>query len=533
MRCIKKKSNPRKRKAVILLAVLVVVVLLTLAAYQYSELVTAEYRAADSYARSSQARAFAASGVHYVAAIVGNSTNFTNLLNGNSSDNPTVFQGVIVAPSDQPRFQGRFSIVSPLGPDDSASSTKSFRYGLTDEGGKINVNALMNVGNGAKLPSILMNVPNMTQEIANCIVDWIDSNDDPTLPGGAENDYYSGLSPPYRCKNGPLDSPEEMLLIKGITPPLFLGNDLNRNGILDPGEDDGTGVVNQGWSAYLTCYGSRQPNVANDGTARVWINDPNLNTLRQNLQTALGSDAQELINYIMLCRLHGPPTPMTGTRGPTGVSANNRTLALQQLETELQNPPASKPAIPNRFSLVNSYVNVPIRMGGTPPRTIQYQYSSPLTLGDSSTLQQLLPILLDKVWTSNDTKIPARINVNTAPRAVLTALMAAFNLPDAGVQSIIDNRPSPGSPDASDPIFQTPAWLITKANFSPTDLGTLDQFITASSQVYRIQSIGYFDGGGPTARIEAVIDGNNQRPRIVSWRDLTELGKGFDIGGPQ
>src|SRR6266849_7855833 len=96
-------SSRRSPKAVILLAVLVVVVLLTLAAYQYSELVTAEYRAADSYARSSQARAFAASGVHYVAAIVGNSTNFTNMVNGNSSDNSSLFRDVIVAPSDQDR----------------------------------------------------------------------------------------------------------------------------------------------------------------------------------------------------------------------------------------------------------------------------------------------------------------------------------------------------------------------------------------------------------------------------------------------
>ena len=71
-----------------------------------------------------------------------------------------------------------------------------------------------------------------------------------------------------------------------------------------------------------------------------------------------------------------------------------------------------------------------------------------------------------------------------------------------------------------------------KANFSPNTLKALDQYITGRSQVYRIQSIGYFDGGGPTARIEAVIDTNNQRPRIISWRDLTELGKGFNVGPP-
>src|SRR5438128_3830913 len=141
-------SSRRTPKAVILLAVLVVVVLLTLAAYQYSELVVAEYRAADSYERSGKAKAYAASGVHYVAAIVGNSNNFSSQLNGNPYDNPTAFQGIIVAPSDDPHMQGRFSIVSPLGPDDTTTGGNPFRYGLTDECGKININALMKIPGG-------------------------------------------------------------------------------------------------------------------------------------------------------------------------------------------------------------------------------------------------------------------------------------------------------------------------------------------------------------------------------------------------
>jgi len=115
---------------------------------------------------------------------------------------------------------------------------------------------------------------------------------------------------------------------------------------------------------------------------------------------------------------------------------------------------------------------------------------------------------------------------------VLSALLQTNGLDDTAVQSIIEQRPSLNSQDAPDPIYQTPAWLITEANFTPANLKALEQYITARSLVYRIQSIGYFDGGGPTARIEAVIDGNNQRPRIISWRDLTELGKGFDFGSP-
>jgi hypothetical protein len=59
----------------------------------------------------------------------------------------------------------------------------------------------------------------------------------------------------------------------------------------------------------------------------------------------------------------------------------------------------------------------------------------------------------------------------------------------------------------------------------------VDRYITTAAQVYRVQSVGYFDGGGPTVRIEAVIDTNAGRPRIVYWRELTELGKGFDFIG--
>ena len=41
--------------------------------------------------------------------------------------------------------------------------------------------------------------------------------------------------------------------------------------------------------------------------------------------------------------------------------------------------------------------------------------------------------------------------------------------------------------------------------------------------LYRVQALGYFNGPGPTARVEAVIDTHSGRPRIIMWRDLTEL----------
>jgi type II secretory pathway component PulK len=508
---------------VILLAVLVVVVLLTLAAYEYSELVTAEYRAADSYTRAGQARALAASGVQYAAAVLSNPNSFSTVLNSNPYDNPQAFHGVIVQPSDQPRFQGRFSIVSPLDPDQSTNGSQPFRYGVVDESGKININALMQL-NPDMAHNMLLNLPNMTEGIANSILDWIDADDDPR-PGGAENDYYSGLTPPYRCKNGPLNTVEELLLVQGITPSLLLGNDRNRNGILDPGEDDGTGVVNRGWAAYLTVY-SRELNLDSDGNPKIYVNDSDLNGLYSKLQSALSSD---LADFILAYRLYGSASGTgsasgPGGRGPTSMSASNRAQATQQLTSARQNPGQRPPTrISSLYQLITANVTIPSNNPQTQPIPL------PNPLSDAGALRQYLPVLLDKVTTVQGSVIPARINVNTAPRAVLACLPG---LTDADVQNIIEHRPDTSSPESPDPIFQTPAWLITEANFPPNTIQTLERYITARSQTYRIQSIGYFDGGGPTARVEAIIDTNNQRPRIVSWRDLTELGKGFNVGPP-
>jgi hypothetical protein len=41
--------------------------------------------------------------------------------------------------------------------------------------------------------------------------------------------------------------------------------------------------------------------------------------------------------------------------------------------------------------------------------------------------------------------------------------------------------------------------------------------------VYRIEAIGYLEGGGPVARVEAVIDLNQGAPRILYYRELTDL----------
>jgi DNA uptake protein ComE-like DNA-binding protein len=399
-----------------------------------------------------------------------------------------------------------------------------------------------------------MLLPNMTPDVADAIVDWIDPDDDPR-PNGAENSYYMGLSPPYRCKNGPLDTLEELLYVRGVTPDLLFGTDRNRNGAPDPGEgDDGSGTPgDRGWSAYLTVY-SRERNVDSTGAPRIYLNDTDTATLYQKLTAAFGDPS--LADFIMAYRMLGayspapatPPGGAGGNRGPQipTVTINSPTPITSQMINMSGQP---KQSVPSLFALVNAKVAITKpgsimqavtttrgagaggRGGGgstsvttsvTP--TVVTVYPSPLA--DQGKLSQLLPILLDKCTTRKTPEIPARVNVNTASMAALACLPG---LTETDIEQIQSVRPPPGAAEWSEPTYQTPAWLLTEAKLSPTKLQALDRYLTTQTEVYRVQVLGFFDKGGPIARVEAVIDTNAGKPRIVYWRDLTELQKGFDI----
>jgi hypothetical protein len=55
-------------------------------------------------------------------------------------------------------------------------------------------------------------------------------------------------------------------------------------------------------------------------------------------------------------------------------------------------------------------------------------------------------------------------------------------------------------------------------------------FICGSGNVYRAQIIGFFDKDGPSARVEAVVNTSTGVPRVVFWRDMSHLGRGYTLG---
>lgn len=102
-------------------------------------------------------------------------------------------------------------------------------YGFTDEERRINLNALtsQNADVFAELLKLLDVDEETSKTIAYSVADWIDSDSvvssdlKEQRPYGAENDYYESLSNGYRAKNLPIQSVEELLLVKGMTEEIY------------------------------------------------------------------------------------------------------------------------------------------------------------------------------------------------------------------------------------------------------------------------------------------------------------------------
>lgn len=111
---------------------------------------------------------------------------------------------------------------------------------IADQNGKLAVNALVSGNNPNTVmvdrfyrlfEALQLSALADPAELTAALIDWLDSGDDPyreiltggaNLPvAGAEQGYYSTLQDAYRCKNGPVETFEELSLIKGFTPEVL------------------------------------------------------------------------------------------------------------------------------------------------------------------------------------------------------------------------------------------------------------------------------------------------------------------------
>ncbi len=109
-----------------------------------------------------------------------------------------------------------------ISPSDATVAAGSFSLKLADEERKLNLNS----ADAATLSKLIQSVAGLSresaEEIGYCLVDWMDSDAFFGHPQyGAETSYYESLHFPYAAADKAFQVPEEMLLVKGMTPEVF------------------------------------------------------------------------------------------------------------------------------------------------------------------------------------------------------------------------------------------------------------------------------------------------------------------------
>jgi DNA uptake protein ComE-like DNA-binding protein len=137
------------------------------------------------------------------------------------------------------------------GQNTTGQSATDPAFGLVDEGSKLNLNYANT--------NMLSYLPNMTVDFAQAITDWRTTN-------GTVGLDYSTLG--YYPKYAPFETEDELRLVYGASVDLLVGDDLNRNGVLDGNETDSTGLgqLNSGLFEYTTVW-TREPNFHSDGSS--------------------------------------------------------------------------------------------------------------------------------------------------------------------------------------------------------------------------------------------------------------------------
>jgi general secretion pathway protein K len=91
---------------------------------------------------------------------------------------------------------------------------------IADEQAKFNLNNLVKGSNRSDADvnafRRLLASLGLAPDLADAVVDWIDTDDDLTSGAGAENAYYLSLKKPYRAANQPMVQVEELYRVRGF-----------------------------------------------------------------------------------------------------------------------------------------------------------------------------------------------------------------------------------------------------------------------------------------------------------------------------
>jgi len=331
-----------------------------------------------------------------------------------------------------------------------------FTVRVVDEAGKLNVNTATK--------EQLLGLEYMSEEIADAIIDWRDKDETPR-GSGVEGGYYQNLRYGYEIRNGPFKTIRELLLVKGVTAELLYGEDTNFNGKLDynerdgdesPPTDDKDDELDKGWIDYLTCY-SYDKNRDAGGNERTNINKADEEKLQESLEIK-----KSYARWIV----------------------ENREKKYKSI-ADLINDRSPKKAKEDSGE--------------------DSDEAEPLDLETFSRIA-------DKITVSDDEKIEGRVNINTAPRAVLAALFGGNDVAERLADEIITYRESLMTG------MQSIAEVMKVGSMSDT-FKKVANYMTTRSDVFTVYCFARAERGdvsGAGVQTEAVVD-RSSRPGVVLY----------------
>lgn len=359
-----------------------------------------------------------------------------------------------------------------IGRGDGRSRIDQPVFSLSDEGAKLNLNTAT-----AEMLELL---PRMTPELAAAIIDWRDSDSEPTS-GGAEDEIYARNIPAYRCKNSNFESIDELRLVYGMTMEILLGEDANRNGSLDPNENDGDasyprdnrdGRLDPGLLEYVTVF-SRDSATRTNGEARIAVSDSaRLATL---FEERFGT---ERANAILA------NTPSSASGGQSGGQQGGQPGGPQGGQQGATNATA------------RTYGSL-----------LEYYIASGMTADEFAQVEG------DLTASTNSTAAEGLINVNTASETVLACI------PGIGVQL----APSVVSYRQSNPArLNSMAWIVDV--LGQTNAVQAGPYITGRTYQFTADVAALGHHGRGYQRVRFTFDTSSGTPQLVYRQDLTHLG---------
>ncbi len=347
-----------------------------------------------------------------------------------------------------------FRVTAPPDPDNPDAVDQTRRFGLDDAASRVNLNA----ANGRWLRGLPAGGVGgadlrLDASVADAILDWRDGNE-AARAGGAERGYYGGLDFPYEIRNGPLRTPGELLLIKGVDPVLFYGEDADQDGLLSRPENDGDqttppddsdGRLERGLAA-VTTVDSYHANVDAVGAPRTHLGEAGAATLQavfgfsNGLAQAVGDEADGEDDLFDL----------VGTRDRSNDEVGDEEITELTIEWLAQN--------------------------------------------------------WERVTLSDEEREAGRLNLNTASRA---ALESVPRIRDDQVQAIVDRRATGGD-------FLSVGELLTGGLVSRRDFERTAEYFTVTSNVFMIHSTGRTPRG-TSVTLRVVADRADTVPAVLRW----------------